>query len=107
MKSVAIGVVLAGSGWLLATTGFFEKAPPQLDPSPAPVTTAARPAVAPATLSEVVAQYCLSCHNDQLRTGNLSLQGLDVERAAENAETAEKMIRKLRAGMMPPPGMPR
>ena len=47
------------------------------------------------------------CHNDALLTGNLSLQHFAVENAAAEAETSEKMIRKLRAGMMPPPGFPR
>ena len=47
------------------------------------------------------------CHNDQALTGNVSLQGFDVDRAAEKAATAERMIRKLRAGMIPPPGAPR
>ena len=49
----------------------------------------------------------MACHNDALLTGNLSLIGFEVEKAPEMAETAEKMIRKLRAGMMPPAGMPR
>ena len=61
----------------------------------------------PATLTEVVGRYCVTCHNEQLMTGNLSLQAFDVDAASEHAETAERMIRKLRAGMMPPPGMPR
>ena len=65
------------------------------------------PSVAPATLTEVVQQYCVVCHNDALLTGNLSLQDFSVEDAEERAQTAEKMIRKLRAGMMPPPGVPR
>ena len=65
------------------------------------------PAPAPETLTEVLQRYCVVCHNDQLLTGNLSLREFAVENAAERAETAEKMIRKLRAGMMPPPGMPR
>jgi hypothetical protein len=60
-----------------------------------------------ATLTEVVRQYCVVCHNDQMMTGNVSFQTLDVERAAEFAPVAERMIRKLRAGMMPPPGAPR
>lgn len=64
-------------------------------------------AVAPATLTEVVQRYCVTCHNDQLLTGNVSLQHLDVARAEESPQIAERMIRKLRAGMMPPPGMPR
>ena len=67
----------------------------------------ARTRVAPATLTEVVQRYCQVCHNDQLLTGNLSLSGFDVEQASDRPETAERMILKLRAGMMPPPGMPR
>lgn len=58
-------------------------------------------------LTAVVRRYCVVCHNDALLTGNLSLQHFAVEHASEERETAEKMIRKLRAGMMPPPGIPR
>jgi len=47
------------------------------------------------------------CHNDQLLTGNLSLQDLDVADPTARIDLAEKVIRKLRLGMMPPPGMPR
>ena len=65
------------------------------------------PPLPPATLTEVVRHYCVICHNDQLLTGNLSLATFDVENAGERAGTAERMIRKLRAGMMPPPGAPR
>ncbi len=64
-------------------------------------------ALAPATLTQVVQQYCVVCHNDQLLTGNQSFQDFQVENAADRAVTAERMIRKLRAGMMPPPGIPR
>ncbi len=60
-----------------------------------------------ADLTDVVQRYCMVCHNDQMLTGNLSLQAFDVARAPAQAETAEKMILKLRAGMMPPPGSPR
>ena len=65
------------------------------------------PAVLPEDLTAVVGQYCVVCHNDQMLTGNLTLQGFDVAEAVADAEVAEKMIRKLRLGMMPPPGMPR
>ncbi len=54
-------------------------------------------------LNPVVQQYCVGCHNDRMLMGNLSLEGFDIEAAHENAETAERMILKLRAGMMPPP----
>ncbi len=65
------------------------------------------PDVSPEALTEVVGRYCLVCHNDQLLTGNFSVQDFDVAATPEEAEKAEKMIVKLRAGMMPPPGMPR
>ena len=57
-----------------------------------------------AALDEIVERYCTRCHSERRLRGNLSLEGFDITRAAETAETAERMIRKLRAGMMPPPG---
>ena len=47
---------------------------------------------------------CQSCHNDVTMKGNLSLKGFDVDSASNDLETSEKMIRKLRADIMPPPG---
>ena len=52
-------------------------------------------------------RYCVSCHNDRLKTQNLSLQGLDLANVADHAEVWEKVIRKMRAGVMPPPDVPR
>jgi hypothetical protein len=51
--------------------------------------------------------YCATCHNDTLKTGNLSLEHLSLDRAAADAETLEKVIRKVRAGLMPPAGAKR
>ena len=112
MKALALGSALAG---ILLVTNAGPATPPGSTPThQAP---AERPAVAapapethalpPATLTAVVQQYCVVCHNDQMMTGNISFQALDVDKAADHANTAERMIRKLRAGMMPPPGMPR
>ena len=61
----------------------------------------------PEELTGVVRRYCMVCHNSVMLTGNLSLEEFAVEAVTESTETGEKMIRKLRAGMMPPPGMPR
>jgi hypothetical protein len=69
-----------------------------------------RSAVPTAALTAVVQRYCVVCHNEQARTGNLSLRTFDVETAAtarETAEIAEKVVAKLRSAMMPPPGVPR
>jgi hypothetical protein len=52
-------------------------------------------------------RYCVSCHNDRAKTANLSLQGLDLSQVSAHAEVWEKVIRKLRAGVMPPPDLPR
>jgi Protein of unknown function (DUF1592)/Protein of unknown function (DUF1588)/Protein of unknown function (DUF1585)/Protein of unknown function (DUF1587)/Protein of unknown function (DUF1595)/Planctomycete cytochrome C len=52
-------------------------------------------------------QYCVTCHSDKLKTANLSLQSADINTAGDHPEIWEQVIRKLRAGMMPPPGMPR
>jgi hypothetical protein len=57
----------------------------------------------------LVQRYCAGCHNERGKdkVGQLVLTGFDISKTAQHAETAEKMIRKLQAGMMPPPGMPR
>src|SRR5438105_2797833 len=52
-------------------------------------------------------RYCMGCHNPTLKSGGLILEKLDVAHAGEAAETWEKVIRKVRAGMMPPAGAPR
>ena len=57
--------------------------------------------------NQVFRQYCFACHNDRMKSGGLSLASFDVAEAAAHAEVAERMIRKLQAGMMPPPGVKR
>ena len=52
-------------------------------------------------------QYCVTCHNDRAKTANLSLQGADLSTVADHAELWERVVRKLRAGVMPPPAMKR
>ena len=59
------------------------------------------------TDNEVIQQYCVRCHNERRLLGNMSLEEFDATDAPANGELAEKMIRKLRAGLMPPPGTSR
>ena len=59
---------------------------------------------APEELNELIAEYCVRCHSEPRMSGNLDLEGFDVAEAHENAQIAERMIVKLRAEMMPPPG---
>jgi len=51
--------------------------------------------------------YCVSCHNQKLKTAGLMLDTVDLSKPGLHAETLEKVVAKLRAGSMPPPGMPR
>src|SRR3984893_8390650 len=51
--------------------------------------------------------YCVPCHNDRAKTANLSLEKLDLAAAGDHPELWGKVVRKLRAGVMPPPGVKR
>ena len=53
---------------------------------------------------ETIRAYCVRCHNERMLRGNLSLESFEMSASHREGQTAEKMIRKLRAGMMPPPG---
>src|ERR1700732_1931596 len=52
-------------------------------------------------------QYCAGCHNQKLKTAGLMLDQTDPAHVGESAEVWEKVVRKLRSGMMPPLGLPR
>ena len=60
-----------------------------------------------AVANEVVEEYCIRCHSERRQVGGLVLEGFDVADAEGRRPTVEKMIRKLRAGMMPPRGVRR
>jgi Protein of unknown function (DUF1592)/Protein of unknown function (DUF1588)/Protein of unknown function (DUF1587)/Protein of unknown function (DUF1585)/Protein of unknown function (DUF1595) len=83
-------------------------------PRPA-ATSAAAPATGPTDLSQnadaaapqAITRYCLGCHNARTKSGNFVLEGLDLTRAGDHAEAWEKVVRKLRGGLMPPAGRPR
>ncbi len=49
-------------------------------------------------------QYCTGCHNDKLKTGGLTLEKIDPANPEGAAETWEKVVHKVRTGMMPPSG---
>ena len=55
----------------------------------------------------VLDQYCVTCHNQTARTAELLLDQADVENIGDGPEVWEKVLKKLRAGAMPPAGMPR
>ena len=69
------------------------------------------PVVSPASSSTsdrgLLDRYCVTCHNDRSKTAGLTLAGLDPGRVENAPEIWEKVVRKLRASEMPPPGVPR
>src|SRR2546421_1758045 len=52
-------------------------------------------------------QFCLTCHNQQLKSGGLALDGISTADPSARADVWEKVVRKLRASEMPPAGLPR
>jgi len=64
--------------------------------------------VAPAMeLTTIINKYCVTCHNERLKTAGLLLDRLDINHVEDRADLWEKVTRKFRTGEMPPPGMPR
>jgi hypothetical protein len=96
LVSATAAAVFVGAVGLVGYLG-----PVELEASPP------TPAIAPESLNIVVTRNCTSCHNDTRKVGNLSLKGFNVAEADKDPELAEKLIEKLRTGMMPPPGRSR
>jgi len=122
VTAVALGAAAIALGLAVSA----EQAPAARPASPSPVRpapaaqrpTSAAPAAAPshapvsgaltaAGQTELVTTYCATCHSDRARAGGLSLANFNAMRAQEQPEVVEKIIRKLRAGMMPPAGAKR
>ena len=82
------------SAWLVSLGYTVPEAAPQ---------NAAR-ALAATSQAAVLKQYCITCHNERLKTGNLALDSIDLTSLSTNAETWEKVVRKLRTRSMPPVG---
>src|SRR5262245_20590492 len=97
-RSGRIRLIDCAFGVLVASIGAVGSPSAKMTPSAAPSTEQHR---------ALLDRYCVTCHNDRLKTANLSLQGLDLTKVAERADVWEKVIRKLRAGVMPPPDLPR
>ena len=97
MRSVLF--LLAGCLTVAGAPYGTQAAPAQQPTSPGPSAAEARRAL--------IGKYCITCHNDKLRTQGLSLQAIDVGDVPAGAEVWEKVIRKVRTGTMPPLGLPR
>ncbi|HEY7285101.1 MAG TPA: DUF1592 domain-containing protein [Vicinamibacterales bacterium] len=112
MKSPRSAVVCAAAAYLGVASLVLTAQTPRTTPpaKPASQGSARAQTAAPPHQTDdnaLVRRYCATCHSDARKSGGLSLAGFDAARAAEHAEITEQMIRKLQAGLMPPPGAPR
>jgi len=82
------------------------QAPAVKTPS-AQATTVKKVSTTPADYRQTVTTYCITCHNERLKTGGLALDQILAADVPAHADVWEKVIRKVRAGMMPPAAMPR
>src|SRR6185503_13965614 len=82
---------------------------PAGQPAAKPVASHSTALMSPAEQNALVKQYCVGCHNDRNkdRTSGLSFQSFDAAAITDHADVAERMIRRLRSGMMPPVGAKR
>src|SRR5689334_22055155 len=95
-------LVIAASIWSVVTAGHVASLSAQ-DPAPG-VQETTSPASSP---RELLDTYCVTCHNSKTEAGGVVLDSRDPERAGEDPELWERVVRKLRAGTMPPQGVRR
>jgi hypothetical protein len=107
-----------GRGWLVfvatcLTLGLLSSLPLRLSAvqsPPAAVTPVSASSASAADALDrraLLGRYCITCHNERLRAAQLALDTVDVTNVAANAAVWEKVVRKLRSGVMPPTGAPR
>jgi mono/diheme cytochrome c family protein len=114
MKRLSGSLLVAATCFIVALT-FNVQGSAQQTPASATSsqTASARPAAAPAASEAVTAnqaviqKYCVTCHNEKLKSGGLALTALDLARVSKDIEPWEHVIRKVRTGAMPPVGRPR
>jgi hypothetical protein len=117
------GLLAFGATWvvvlaLVASRPLASASPQASAATPAPRPAPSMPRAATASTAAatptpgqldagLLKQYCITCHNQRTKTGNLALDGVDTQNIPAGADVWEKVVRKVRAGMMPPTGAPK
>lgn len=108
--AACFGAALA-CGWVVAVLGAQSAVPSSSRAAssiqPALPAQSAVPATAAVDHQATVRRYCVTCHNQRMKTAGLLLDTIDAEHPAANADQWERVVMKLRAGAMPPTGSPR
>ena len=106
MKRFPIAALVTGWSVLTVCVGSAGSSTPQTGATrsvrPISQSPAAQAAVASPAPNDTIKTFCVGCHNDTTRRGELSLASFDVSKAGERGDVAEKIVRKLRTGLMPP-----
>ncbi len=105
-SAAGVMAVLTG-GWMVVVLGAQTPAPAPRASSGAPAATQPATAAARADHQATVRRYCVTCHNQRMKTAGLMLDTIDAEHPGASPDEWEKVIMKLRAGSMPPTGSPR
>lgn len=103
MKTILVAIVCAALISVVFVYGQSARPEPATKAAASPVSQAPGMSAQRALLDK----YCVGCHNQKLMVGQLALDKLDLANLKQHAETGEKVVRKLRAGLMPPANMPR
>jgi len=96
------GLFFFGVGWMavVSATSGYSQTPEEEHASATPIP----PSPSPQRL--LLNKYCVTCHNQRLKTAELTLDHVDIQDVSKDAEIWERVLRKIRTGAMPPAGMP-
>ena len=109
LKTLVVAACVAAVPFAVAATGQSAAPAPQVEPRP----SATPPAASVSPQRALINQYCAGCHSQRAKTAGqeaarkLMLDDVDINHVAEHADIWETVVRKLRAGMMPPAGVRR
>jgi hypothetical protein len=108
-RGLTAAILVLSGGWLAAAYTALRAAPvdPHSAASIAAPTTQSPPAQTRFDAAPVIQKYCVSCHNQRLKTAGLVLEGVDAATPGANPELWERVIVRLGARSMPPRGSPR
>jgi hypothetical protein len=101
MRSSVFLVTMAGTAAIISLAASYPHAAGPLQASRVPNSADLE------AQGAILNRYCITCHNRNLRTAGLSLDSYDLGNVSARSDVWEKVVRKVRAGVMPPAGRPR
>src|SRR5438067_13936518 len=115
-KMIAVASAVAVGAGVMASAASRATGQKNEQPPPAASVQSAAPTVAfphdgermtPAAQTSMLDTICVQCHTDRRKPGGVSFEHVSIDDVVRNGELAERMLAKLRAGMMPPVNAPK